>query len=436
MSKKKKALILNQVAPQVDDVNTLPPDVKNRLSEMEPDEISFVDRPANKKKLVIVLRDGTEIDTDDVVDNIQKQRVDNADEEVQPRLKMTAGERVDDIMNRLTGIRGSISSLVEDDNGDYELPDDVTADLIAVFSLVKALLERAGSWVVLHMNEDDSDKSEQDDVSASQEPEEVPTDQEPESGSEEGNDTQDSGSVTNVVPDADASNEEKRDAQKDRSDQYGIEALETNANLTYPSDGPKTEAEYGDPVNLKYPLDTKERANNARSRFKQNADTYDEDESKKVVHSRIIKAQIDFGSEPSFDSEDPLDAMLPSDIKKVLEELRMRITQSVISDIEYSMLMLSMPDMPKIPDVNDIVSSGISKVVTLLEDRFNKMEQKVQQLMTEQHISTSTANVPASSVPQDLSSARQTRVNTEDDDWPYDMAEEVRTEKVNNRRSW
>lgn len=124
------------------------------------------------------------------------------------------------------------------------------------------------------------------------------------------------------VPPASASAEKKREAQRARSREFGIEALSGSAaNLSYPSGDPTTLRLYGDPVNLKYPLggsDNKidlDRANNARARFKQASGTYRRVSSKRVIHNRIVRAQLSGGASPSFDQNDPLDKLLDKSIK-------------------------------------------------------------------------------------------------------------------------
>ncbi len=129
-----------------------------------------------------------------------------------------------------------------------------------------------------------------------------------------------------AVPAADASDEDKRKAQETRSKQYGIEALETGANLSYPSGDPTTETLFGDPTNLKYPLgkdDNKPdlgRIRNALARFKQAADTYKTDKSKGVVFARIVTVALEQGIDVGYDPENPIDKLLPSDLKERLEE--------------------------------------------------------------------------------------------------------------------
>lgn len=129
------------------------------------------------------------------------------------------------------------------------------------------------------------------------------------------------------VPPKDAEMDKKREAQKKRSSKYGIEALDGKGeNLSYPKGDPTKEALYGDPVNLKYPAgydDNKldpERSSNARARFKQKADTYSKEKSKKVVHTRIVEAQLKAGAKPSYNPDDPLDTLLPKAVVDKMEK--------------------------------------------------------------------------------------------------------------------
>jgi hypothetical protein len=122
-----------------------------------------------------------------------------------------------------------------------------------------------------------------------------------------------------AVPEADASIEDKRAAQKKRSERYGIEALEGKGeSLSWPAGYPQSLSAYGDPVNLKYPFETVERARNARARFKQNADVYTKTKSKQVVHNRIVERLLVLGVKPSYNPDDPLDKLLSSDVKERL----------------------------------------------------------------------------------------------------------------------
>lgn len=128
--------------------------------------------------------------------------------------------------------------------------------------------------------------------------------------------------LTKQVPPTDASTEDKREAQKVRAKEFGIEALEGKGErLAFPAGYPKDLKMYGDPVNLMYPLDPAGRARNARARFKQFAgDGYKEDASKRIVHSRIIRRLLELGAKPSFDEDDPLDKLLPQDLQDKLQE--------------------------------------------------------------------------------------------------------------------
>lgn len=129
-----------------------------------------------------------------------------------------------------------------------------------------------------------------------------------------------------VVPAEDASDEDKREAQEARAKQYGIEALEKDANLSYPSGDPTTESMYGDPVNLKYPFGKADnepdlgRIRNALARFKLAAGTYTKEQSKRVVFTRIVERALDSDVDVSFDADDPIDALLPQEVKDRIAE--------------------------------------------------------------------------------------------------------------------
>lgn len=109
-----------------------------------------------------------------------------------------------------------------------------------------------------------------------------------------------------------------KDQQKERASKYGIEVIEGGA-LTPPSDGPKEDEQYGDPVNYKYPVGDKDHAANAHARFKQDAGAYKQDASKAKVYERIVRAELKFGVKPAYDPNDALDKLLPDDLKKQLE---------------------------------------------------------------------------------------------------------------------
>lgn len=122
-----------------------------------------------------------------------------------------------------------------------------------------------------------------------------------------------------LVPTDSMSREEKEASQKQRSKQYGIEILD-GAALTFPKGYPTELEQYGDPVNLKYPVNTKARAANARVRFKQNASEYSKTSSKRVVHNRIVEAELKQGIVPDIDPNDALDKLLSASLRRRAQE--------------------------------------------------------------------------------------------------------------------
>jgi hypothetical protein len=131
-----------------------------------------------------------------------------------------------------------------------------------------------------------------------------------------------------AVPGPEASPEDKRAAQETRASEYGIEALTgPEAALTFPADAPTTLELYGDPVNLKYPLggtgNTPDpaRIRNALARFKQAAGSYAEAASRGKVYGRIVAAALAAGIAVTYDPQDPIDQLLPGELKARLEEL-------------------------------------------------------------------------------------------------------------------
>jgi HK97 family phage prohead protease len=121
--------------------------------------------------------------------------------------------------------------------------------------------------------------------------------------------------------------------RKNRSEKFGIEVLES-ANEAFPDGGPKTIDGYGDPVNLKYPIDSAEQANSSRKKFKENASEYSNDKSKSVVHSRIVSAQLGFGEKVDYSDEDEMDKMLNDELKSKLKESQAKMLDSFIKRIE------------------------------------------------------------------------------------------------------
>lgn len=132
----------------------------------------------------------------------------------------------------------------------------------------------------------------------------------------------DSKKIKKQTPLDDADLETNRKRQRQRSKQFGIEIVDGSP-LTFQKGDPRKLSDYGDPVNLKFPIDKKNRAANARVRFKQFADSiYSKEKSQRIVHNRIVKVELSLGIKPKFDTEDPLDSLLDSDIKDTLKNIK------------------------------------------------------------------------------------------------------------------
>lgn len=156
------------------------------------------------------------------------------------------------------------------------------------------------------------------------------------------------------VPPADATSEKKRNAQKKRAEKYGIEAWENKGeNLSYPEGDPTTERLFADPVNLKYPLgydDNKldpDRANNARARFKQSFARYEKTKSRKVIHTRIVEAQLKAGANPDYNPDDANDKLLP---KEVVDKMQKPVERAGEENYESEEVEMSTEKLEEIID--------------------------------------------------------------------------------------
>lgn len=119
-----------------------------------------------------------------------------------------------------------------------------------------------------------------------------------------------------MIPKDSDTDETKRRKQKARSKRYGIEVLEGEGErLSFPPGWPNALEDYGDPVNLKYPMRGKGRALNSRVRFKQFGDRYKHESSKKIVHTRIVERLLSLGINVTRKEGDKLDDLLPSRLK-------------------------------------------------------------------------------------------------------------------------
>lgn len=117
-----------------------------------------------------------------------------------------------------------------------------------------------------------------------------------------------------LAPDPDAEKEENEKRREDRSKKWGIRVLSDSA-LTFPKGFPQDLDLYGDPVNLKFPVDTAARAANAAARFAQNRGAYTEAEQK-IVFTRVVEAEIRHGIKPT--PNEKLRALLP---QRLLDEI-------------------------------------------------------------------------------------------------------------------
>ena len=113
-------------------------------------------------------------------------------------------------------------------------------------------------------------------------------------------------------------------AREECSKKYGIEALE--GDIVVIQDAPTDEALFGDPVNVKYVFgktDNKpdvELIKKAIVDFKKDIDIYTNENSKARVYERIVRAALLEKIEVEYDSENPIDKLLPSELKDRLSK--------------------------------------------------------------------------------------------------------------------
>lgn len=270
------------------------------------------------------------------------------------------------------------------------------------------------------------------------------------------------------VPSADASPEDKRDAQMARSRQYGIEALETGANLSYPSGDPTSESLYGDPCNLKYPLGytdnqkSPERVRNALSRFKGNYQTYKKESSRARVYERIVRVALSLGIDVSYDPSDPVDSLLPGDLKDRLaksETAKVDVKTGEVNEMandllkqqaevasmsaQYTMLRLKRelaaikeravsakaaekkneePAAVHEPAAKTVVEPEPKEVVA---KRDEVAQLKKQLAERDRKIAELRADLGTSSVITPGNKSAESTTTSDDDVWPYDIAKDV-----------
>ena len=134
-----------------------------------------------------------------------------------------------------------------------------------------------------------------------------------------------------------------------RAKRFGIE-LTPDRSVTFPDGLPSELKDYGDPVNLRFPIDTAERARDSRVRFKQSADSvFAKRNSKANVHTRIVKREIEFGTTPEINAQDALDMMLSNEVFDLLEEYA-GPEFSQLSEEQKSLVLASVKQTKKLMD--------------------------------------------------------------------------------------
>jgi hypothetical protein len=168
--------------------------------------------------------------------------------------------------------------------------------------------------------------------------------------------------IRKEIPRSDVSLERRQELKDERSSEYAsIEVLDGVGSLSAGADEPTDNTLWGDPVNLVYPLagsgdsePSRERANNARTRFKQFAtDQYDDESSLRFIHERIVRAQILAGAFPAFDPDDSLDALLPSDLQEKMVK-KMSELEKALADAR-ELISPSEPSEPSGPTLRSVV---------------------------------------------------------------------------------
>lgn len=301
---------------------------RRRLKDIEPDEVSLVDRAANKRRFLV-------FKTEQGMPEGIGPELEIIGDELHSTGATRAAISIEDAVDVLSKLSKAIEA-VQNSDGDEEvdLNDLIEKAEDAVASLDEErddALSRAIQWaeiiaqgaaaIAAGLADGSLDlDTAMEEAQALLEPLTNLAGTESMDDALEMSDTTEA-NVDKKVPDKDASAEEKREAQKERSEKYHIEVLENEGErLSFSKGMPTSETLYGDPVNLKFPLEPETRARNARARFKQFADTYELQKSKEVVHERIVKRLLDIGANPSFDPNDPLDKLLSSSLKEKLQK--------------------------------------------------------------------------------------------------------------------
>ncbi|MFZ5986384.1 MAG: DUF6582 domain-containing protein [Bacillota bacterium] len=119
--------------------------------------------------------------------------------------------------------------------------------------------------------------------------------------------------------------EERENLEKERearSKKYKI-GIKEGGNLTKPGEwADVADDDWADPVNYSYPIHTADNARNAKTRFanpdNREAKGYTEEEQQ-IIWERLIRAELKFGIEVGYDKDNPLDRVLPDEVKKKMK---------------------------------------------------------------------------------------------------------------------
>jgi len=133
-------------------------------------------------------------------------------------------------------------------------------------------------------------------------------------------------------PTADMTDDEAKAAQQARAGRFAIEILEST-NLRFPKGFPISLEDYGDPVNLKYPLIPKGRLRNALSRFTANYEEYTKPRSRKIVFSRIVLRALQEGVTVDPDST-LVKTLLAPDLKRRVDEQVQETAKEMVAKLD------------------------------------------------------------------------------------------------------
>ena len=160
--------------------------------------------------------------------------------------------------------------------------------------------------------------------------------------------------ITKVIPQAGVTAEEKRKAQSGRSSKYKIK-VQPGARLIAPPTFPQDEKDYGDPVNLAYPLIPLPRLRNAMARFGQFAEeAYAQDKpGMTVVADRIVTRALESGIVPDENSvvassvSGPVAAKLKQ-AKQKMEKTEKSTMARIVEGLSDSLCLLADEQMEKL----------------------------------------------------------------------------------------